>query len=205
MKVILLSMTGVRLVVLAGACALAGGNGACAEEVSHIRNPSPDGHFALQTHEKRGPGTVTYEDSEVIALPSHDVLMKIEATDKPAADILWSPNAKRFAFYQDAGLRYGFVRVYELADGAFHEVTVPEVGPGEDALPKGAHHDTVDTTPERWLDADTLLVRYAWRAAVNKGDGEEELKANGRYQIHFTKDGHAVVTPKGKLKFTREK
>jgi hypothetical protein len=161
-----------------------------------ITSISPDGRYALRTHEAK---------SEVILLPKgvDDVewgtVMEIERDrDYPVKHLYWSPDSERFAFSYPETQRFTVTEVFARAGDSFQKVELPEIpleypDPGADwsFREKG---DSV--TPLRWPDSQTLLVKtWVYGYLNNRKTGEAQGgDANGLVRLRFGK-GKITVEP----------
>jgi hypothetical protein len=127
-----------------------------------IKDPSPDGKFAMQlTNEESG---VTIQLVEVV---SHKVLVDLANSGHPFSEdckLLWAPDSQRVAFYE-ANRRGGDTTVYFRKDSEFAESSLPELDSCANAAQKKelqtkGINKTIesDIKPKRWLKSGALVV-----------------------------------------------
>ena len=119
-----------------------------------LKNRSPDGQFAMslkdaEEHEVR---------IQLVEAKSYKVLLKLSDSDHPFSDacrILWSPDSKRFAFYEEDRKR-NWTRVYIRKDSGFEQVELPDLP--ECDHPGLAGFIISNLTPKSWAKPDTLVL-----------------------------------------------
>jgi hypothetical protein len=135
---------------------------------NQIRDPSPDGEFAmLLTEDRKEEGRVKIQ---LIEVSSGKVLLDLADSGQPHAGhckLLWSPNSERFAFYE-ARHRGGDTTVYFRNESGFAESPLPELGGCATASQKkelegkGVHKFIeADTVPKEWLKSGALVLTNA--------------------------------------------
>jgi hypothetical protein len=118
------------------------------------KDRSPNGRFAMSLQDGRdGEVRIT-----LIETKAHKFLLKLSDSGHPYSDasrILWLPDSKRFAFYEE-NRRRGWTYVYIRKNSGFEQVDLPE-------LPECDHpglegYITSNLTPKNWVKPDTLVL-----------------------------------------------
>ncbi len=131
-----------------------------------IRDPSPDGRFAmLLTEDQKEEGRVKIQ---LIEVSSRKVVLELAESGHPHSNhckLLWSPDSQRVAFYE-ARHRGGDTTVYFRNESEFIESPLPELGNCATAVEKkefkgkGVHKFIeADTAPKEWLKSGALIVQ----------------------------------------------
>ena len=118
------------------------------------RDHSPDGQFAMSLEDG--------EDGEVritlVEAKTHKFLLKLSDSGHPysdAARILWSPDSKRFAYYEEDRKR-NWTYLYIRKDSGFEPVELPDLP--ECNHPGLAGYINSNLTPKSWVKPDTLVL-----------------------------------------------
>ena len=118
------------------------------------KDPSPDGRFAMALKNgKDGEVSVTLVDPK-----THKFVLKLDDSGHPycdAARIVWSPDSKRFAFYEEDRKR-NWAYLYIREDSGFEEVELPELPECEHSKLEGFINSNL--TPKSWVNPDTLVL-----------------------------------------------
>ena len=118
------------------------------------RDRSPDGRFAMSLEDgKNGEVRITLVETK-----AHKFLRKLADSGHPyseASRILWSPDSKRFAFFEKDRKR-NWTYVYIRKDSGFEEVELPDFS--ECDHPGLAGFINSNLTPKSWEKPDTLML-----------------------------------------------
>jgi hypothetical protein len=119
-----------------------------------LKNRSPDGRFAMSLEDGRdGEVRITLVETK-----SHKFVLKLSDSGHPFSDacrVLWSPDSKRFAFYEE-DRKHNWTYVYIHKDSGFEMIELP-------ALPECDHlglsgYINSNLTPKSWAKPDTLVL-----------------------------------------------
>jgi lipoprotein NlpI len=135
-----------------------------------IKDRSPDGRFALQLSADQDAFELGLVD-----LGTHKELVSLASLGSPYAKhshLIWSPDSKRVAYTEDSR-RGGYTTVYQQKGDRFEEVKLPNLPDCEAKHVQKVYEASL--TPERWLNASTLVLlkRSGW-TTEDGGDGECE-------------------------------
>jgi hypothetical protein len=120
-----------------------------------IKYRSPDGKFALLLVETDDEAV----SIKLVEVASRKVVLDLADSGHPYSEhskLLWSPDSKRFAFFED-NRRGGSTSVYRRSGDAFEEVNLPEISDCKNKKNVGKEF-AVGTEPKRWLNSTTLLL-----------------------------------------------
>jgi hypothetical protein len=119
-----------------------------------IKDRSPDGRFAMALQDgKDGEVSVTLVDTK-----THKFVLKLDDSGHPYCDasrVLWSPDSKRFAFYQEDRKR-NWTYLYIRKDSGFEQVELPELP--ECDHPKLEGFINSNLSPKTWVNPETLVL-----------------------------------------------
>ena len=119
-----------------------------------VKNRSPDGQFAMSLQDA--------EEHEVritlVETKTRKFVLKLSDSGHPYSDacrILWSPDSKRFAFYEE-DRKHNWTSLYTRKDSSFEQVDLPD-------LPECDHPGLEgfiisNLTPKSWAKPDTLVL-----------------------------------------------
>ena len=172
--------------------------GRAAEE---IKNPSPDGRFALRITDE--------QKLELVEKASGTVMVDLgEAWHSPgqvSQVLVWSPDSKRVA-YGNRGYKQGEVSVYFWNGSSFEQVVLPEELPSPDIkFPKdcGAVKNYGGTaTPLRWLKSGDLELSSDLMMLCRESGAT--CTGELRFTLAFDAQHHASVKNVGKTKTQME-
>ena len=118
------------------------------------RDRSPDGRFAMCLEDgKDGEVRITLVETK-----AHKFLLKLNDSGHPYSDasrIVWSPDSKRFAFYEEDRKR-NWTYLYIRKDSGFEQVELPDLP--ECDHPGLAGYINSNLTPKSWVKPDTLVL-----------------------------------------------
>jgi hypothetical protein len=117
---------------------------------------SPDGKFAMLLAEADDEIGVTIK---LVEVGSGKVVLDLADTGHPYSEsskLLWSPDSKQFAFFED-NRRGGSTTVYRHSGDAFEELKLPEVSDCKNKKNVGKEF-AVGVEPKRWVNSTTLLL-----------------------------------------------
>jgi len=162
-----------------------------------IKNPSPDGRFALRI--------IDEQKVELIEKASGRVMVDLgEAWHNPgqvSQILVWSPDSKRIA-YGNRGYKEGEVSVYFWNGSSFEQVALPEDLPSPDIkLPKdcGAVKNYGGAaTPVKWLRSGDLELSSDLMMLCRESGAT--CTAEVRFTLAFDAQHHASVKKIGKTK-----
>ncbi len=162
-----------------------------------IKNPSPDGRFALRIFDE--------QKVELIEKASGRVMVDLgEAWHNPgqvSQILVWSPDSKRIA-YGNRGYKEGEVSVYFWNGSSFEQVALPEDLPSPDIkLPKdcGAVKNYGGAaTPVKWLRSGDLELSSDLMMLCRESGAT--CTAEVRFTLAFDAQHHASVKKIGKTK-----
>ena len=168
--------------------------GRAAEE---IKDPSPDGRFALRITDE--------QKVELVEKASGRVMVYLgEAWHNPgqvSQILVWSGDSKRVA-YGNRGYKEGEVSVYFWNGSSFEQIPLPEDLPSPDIkLPKdcGAVKNYGGAaTPVRWLRSGDLKLSSDLMMLCRESDAT--CTAEVRFTLAFDAQHHASVKKIGKTK-----
>jgi hypothetical protein len=131
-----------------------------------IRDPSPDGRFAmLLTEDQKEEGRVKIQ---LIEVSSRNVVLELADSGHPHSEhckLLWAPDSQHVAFYE-AHHRGGDTTVYFRNESGFIESPLPELSNCATAAEKkelkgkGVHKFIeANTAPKEWLKSGALIVQ----------------------------------------------
>ena len=116
-----------------------------------LKDRSPDGRFAMSLQDGQdGEVRITLVETK-----SHKFLLKLSDSGHPFSDasrILWSPDSKRFAFYEE-DRKHNWTSVYIRKDSGFEQVELPDFP--ECDHPGLAGYINSNLTPKSWVKPDT--------------------------------------------------
>ena len=151
-----------------------------------LKNRSPDGQFAMslkdaEEHEVR---------IQLVETKSHKALLKLSDSGHPFSDacrILWSPDSKRFAFYEE-DRKHNWTSVYIRKDSGFEQVELPDLPECDHPGLEGFINSNL--TPKSWAKPDTLVL-VAHDEWTTEGDKAHEcdrtvtiaIDSNGKASI----------------------
>jgi len=130
------------------------------------RGRSPDGRFAMALEDgKDGEVRITLVETK-----THKFLHKLADSGHPYSDasrILWSPDSKRFAFYEEDRKR-NWTYLYIRKDSGFEQVELPDLP--ECDHPGLAGYINSNLAPKSWVKPDTLVLiaHDEWTTEDNK-------------------------------------
>jgi len=162
-----------------------------------IKNPSPDGRFALRI--------IDDQKVELVEKASGRVMVDLgEAWHSPgqvSQILVWSPDSKQVA-YANRGDKWGEVKVYFWNGTTFDEASLPEDLPSPDIkLPKdcGAVKNYGGAaTPVRWLRSGDLELSSDLMMLCRESGAT--CTAEVRFTLAFDAQHHASVKKIGKTK-----
>jgi hypothetical protein len=172
-----------------------------------IRNPSPNGRFALritESKEEAEPPTV-----ELIEKQSGKVMVDLGTSylsNRGDIVLVWSADSKRVA-YATRGSREGDVSVYFWNGSKFEIAELPETLPNPDIkFARGAGGDVKNyggaPRPLRWLKSGELLMSND-SVMLSRVDGKTYTGVV-TFTLAFDKNRHATVRNVSKTKTTAE-
>jgi hypothetical protein len=162
-----------------------------------IKNPSPDGRFALRITDE--------QKVELVEKASGRVMLDLgEAWHNPgqvSQILVWSRDSERVA-YGNRGYKEGEVSVYFWNGSSFEQVALPEELPSPDIkLPKdcGAVKNYGGAaTPLRWLRSGDLELSSDLMMLCRESGAT--CTAEARFTLAFDAQHHASVKKVGKTK-----
>jgi hypothetical protein len=162
-----------------------------------IKNPSPDGRFALRITDD--------QKVELVEKASGRLMVDLgEAWHSPgqvSQILVWSPDSKRVA-YANRGDKWGEVKVYFWNGTSFEQVTLPEELPSVHIkFPKdcGAVKDYGGAvTPLKWLKSGQLELSSDLMMLCRESG--ETCTGELRFFLAFDAQRHASVKKVGKTK-----
>ena len=162
-----------------------------------IKNPSPDGRFALRI--------IDDQKVELVEKASGRVMVDLgEAWHSPgqvSQILVWSPDSKQVA-YANRGDKWGEVKVYFWKGTTFDEASLPEDLPSPDIkLPKdcGAVKNYGGAaTPVRWLRSGDLELSSDLMMLCRESGAT--CTAEVRFTLAFDAQHHPSVKKVGKTK-----
>jgi hypothetical protein len=115
---------------------------------------SPDGRFAMALQDgKDGEVSITLVETK-----THKFVLKLDDSGHPYCDasrIVWSPDSKRFAFYEEDRKRF-WTYVYIRKDSGFEQVELPDLP--ECDHPKLEGFINSNLTPKSWVNPEPLVL-----------------------------------------------
>jgi hypothetical protein len=118
------------------------------------RDRSPDGRFAMSLEDgKDGEVRITLVETK-----THKFVRKLADSGHPYSDasrILWSPDSKSFAFYEEDRKRH-WTYLYIHKGSGFEQVELPDLP--ECDHPGLAGYINNNVTPTSWVKPDTLVL-----------------------------------------------
>jgi hypothetical protein len=162
-----------------------------------IKNPSPDGRFALRITDD--------QKVELIEKASGRVMVDLgEAWHSPgqvSQILVWSPDSRRVA-YGNRGYKQGEVSVYFWNGSSFEQIALPEELPSPDInLPKdcGAVKNYGGAeTPLKWLKSGQL--EFSSDLMMLCRESGDTCTGELRFTLAFDAQHHASVKKVGKTK-----
>jgi hypothetical protein len=121
-----------------------------------IKDRSPDGKCAMLVSETGDEAGVTIK---LVEVASKKIVLDLADTGHPYSEhskLLWSPDSKSFAFFED-DRRGGSTSVYRRTGDAFKNVTLPETPDCKNKQNVGKEFG-VGVEPKQWINATTLLL-----------------------------------------------
>jgi hypothetical protein len=119
-----------------------------------LKDRSPDGRFAMSLQDGQdGEVRITLVETK-----SHKFLLELSDSGHPFSDasrILWSPDSKRFAFYEE-DRKHNWTSVYIRKDSGFEMIDLPDLA--ECDHPGLAGFINSNLTPKNWAKPDTLVL-----------------------------------------------
>jgi hypothetical protein len=119
-----------------------------------LKDRSPDGQFAMCLKDEP-------EDEvriELVEAKSHKFLLKLSDSGHGFSDacrIVWSPDSKRFAFYEEDRKR-NWTTVYIRKGSGFEQVELPDLAECDHPGLEGFINSNL--TPKSWTKPDTLVL-----------------------------------------------
>jgi hypothetical protein len=193
------------------------------EEAGPSKAVSPNGKWEyrlLEPKDEQSAGQLP----AIVKADTDDVAVKLpeDAANSfvEAANVVWSPDSKRFAFNYRGGSRYLTTELYEMRGGKWQRLRSPEKEASgtleraktaeirEAKLPADIYQRRIWDTFRviEWLDARTaLLYAYSIRAVPVKED-TADIDAYYLFTLKFDGNGHwKILTSKKLSEEEREK